>query len=63
MNLKFSVRHTTGFVEVCEFFAVGDLFGEEIGVVQIADKGERIILGLDVFHAFVSIKPHKVSLL
>jgi hypothetical protein len=29
------------------------LFGEEVGVVQIADEVEQVFLGWDVIHAFL----------
>ena len=53
MNLKSSGRHAAGFVEMFELFEVGDLFGEEVGVVQIAGEVEQVFLGLDVIHAFL----------
>jgi hypothetical protein len=36
--------HRAGFVEVFELFKVDDLFGEEVGVVQIADEVEQVFL-------------------
>ena len=36
---------------MCELFEVGELFGEEVGVVQIADEVEQVFFGLDTCHA------------
>lgn len=33
-----------------ELFEVDELFGEEVGVVQIADEVEQVFLGLNVMH-------------